>query len=270
MRIAFSLAGGLVGLVAVLACAAQSAELPSVEQLRQRMGVPPETVTVYEPHLSVGDKHVSVDYVGYRAVDVIAHVFGKDWRSRGETIELRALDGYVARIDAARLLKDRAFLVFARRDNAPFTVDNIRQNETDVPLGPWYLVWDNISNPVLLAEGAGNWPYQVKEIDLVSVSAAALLPEGLDARLHEGAELVTTHCLACHKVNGFGGEKFEGDLAEIAKGYAEADFLRLVLNPAAARSGATMPAISDRLPEPERRRIARILFDYLKAVPVQP
>ena len=108
---------------------------------------------------------------------------------------------------------------------------------------------------MLLAEGAGNWPYQVKEIDLVSVSGAALLPEGLDARFREGAELVRTHCL---------------DLAEIAKGYAEADFLRLVLTSASERSGATMPAISDRLPEPERRRIARILFDYLKAVPVQP
>ena len=123
---------------------------------------------------------------------------------------------------------------------------------------------------MLLAEGAGNWPYQVKEIDLVSVSGAALLPEGLDARFREGAELVRTHCLACHKANGFGGEKFEGDLAEIAKGYAEADFLRLVPTSASERSGATMPAISDRLPEPERRRIARILFDYLKAVPVQP
>ena len=182
----------------------------------------------------------------------------------------RALDGYVARIDATRFLKDGAFLVSARRDGAPFTVDNIQQNEKGVPLGPWYLVWDNIANPALMAEGAGNWPYQVKEIGLVTLSNAALLPAGLDIRFHEGAELVRTHCLACHKVNGYGGEKFEGDLAEILKEYPEEDFLRLVLTPASARSGATMPAISDRLPDAERRRIAGVVFDYLRAIPVRP
>ena len=139
-----------------------------------------------------------------------------------------------------------------------------------MPLGPWYLVWDNISNPALLAEGAGSWPYQVTEIDLVSVSDAALLPEGFDIRFREGAELVRTHCLTCHKVNGFGGAKFEGNLAKIVKRYSEEGFLRLVLTPASVRRGATMPALSDRLPEPERRRIAGIIFDYLKAVPVQP
>ena len=267
MRIAQCVAAGLV---ALLPATAQPVELPSAEQLRHGTGLPPQTVTVLEPHLSVGDRHVAVAYVGYRAVDVFAHVFGEDWRDRAETIEFRALDGYVARIDAARFLKDGAFLVSARGDGAPFTVDNIQQNEKGVPLGPWYLVWDNIANPALMAEGAGNWPYQVKEIGLVTLSNAALLPAGLDIRFHEGAELVRTHCLACHKVNGYGGEKFEGDLAEILKEYPEGNFLRLVLTPASARSGATMPALSDRLPDAERRRIAGVVFDYLRAVPLRP
>ncbi len=85
-------------------------------------------MSVYEAHLSVGDEHVEVQYVGYPAVDVFEHVFGKDWRVRAETVELRALDGYVVQIDARRFLEERAFLVFARKDNAPFTIDNIRQN----------------------------------------------------------------------------------------------------------------------------------------------
>ncbi len=41
MRFALSLASGLAGLIALLACATQAAELPSVEQLRQQMGSPP-------------------------------------------------------------------------------------------------------------------------------------------------------------------------------------------------------------------------------------
>ena len=105
---------------------------------------------------------------------------------------------------------------------------------------------------------------------LVTLSNAALLPAGLDARFQEGAELVKTHCLSCHKVNGFGGAKFEGNLAEIVKDYGESEFLRLVLMPPSERTGATMPALPDGLSKAERQRIADAMFDYLKVVPVQP
>ncbi len=260
----------VVGRAPLLALATQTAELPPVDQLQEQMGLSAETVSVYEPHLRVGDSHVEVEYVGYRAVDVIAHVLGEDWRSRAGTIEFRALDGYVSLIDVGRFQNERAFIVFARKDNAPFTVDNIAQNETDVPLGPYYLVWDNTSDPALLAEGARYWPYQVTDINLVTVSDAALLPAGLDARFAEGAEFARTHCLSCHRINGLGGEKFQGNLTEIARRYPEADFLRLVLTPASGRTGSSMPALPDRLPEPECQRIAKAVFDYLNNVPVLP
>ena len=130
-------------------------------------------------------------------------------------------------------------------------MDNLAQNETDVPLGPYYLVWDNIGNPALLEEGARNWPYQVAEVNLVTLSDAALLPAGLDARFHEGAELAKTHCLSCHLVNGYGGEKFEANLAEVTKVYDEAEFINLVLAPLSVLEETTMPPLSDRL---DRRR----------------
>ena len=247
---------------------ARAAEIPPVERLQERMGTPPVTLAVHEPHLSAGGRRVEIEYAGYPAVDVMASVFGEDWHEQGRTVELRALDGYVARIDVARFLNDTAFLAFARADGAPFTVDNLRQNQTDVPLGPWYLVWDNISNPALLAEGASDWPYQVHELNLVSLSESALLPEGLGAGLHEGAELAKRYCLQCHKVNGFGGEKHPGDLALIAKSYPEPEFTRWVLDPSSVRSGTTMPPLYHHIPDPERRRIAKVLFDYLAAVPI--
>lgn len=137
-----------------------------------------------------------------------------------------------------------------------------------MPLGPYYLVWGNIGNPALLAEGARNWPYQVAEMLLVTLSDAALLPPDLDERFHEGAALARTHCLSCHMVNGFGGEKHEGNLAEITKDYEEAEFVALVLAPLPVLDETTMPALSNRLPDDERQCIARALFDYLVAVPV--
>ncbi|MXY69305.1 MAG: cytochrome c [Acidobacteriia bacterium] len=269
MRVSFSGLGSLAVLIAPFVGTAQAAELPPVGELHRLLGSAAKTVLVYEPHLSVGDRHVEIEYVGYQANDVMARLFGEDWQGQTSTIEFRALDGYVSHIDVSRFMEESAYLVFGREDGAPFTVDNVEQNQMGVPLGPYYLVWDNISSPALVLEGTRNWPYQVRAVRLVTLSDEALVPTGLDARLHEGAELVKTHCLSCHEVNGFGGAKFEGNLAEIVKDYEEADFLRLVLTPASERIGATMPALSDRLSEGERRRIADAVFDYLKAVPVE-
>ena len=270
MRVSFSGLKSVAVLVAPFAGIAQSAELPPVAELQRQLASAAQTVPVYEPHLSVGESHVVIEYIGYQANDVMARLFGENWEGQGRTIEFRAQDGYVSRIDVSRFAEESAYLVFAREDGAPFTVDNVEQNEMGMPLGPYYLVWDNISSPALVLEGTRNWPYQVTEVRLVTLSDQALVPKGLDAGFHEGARLVRTHCLSCHTVNGFGGAKFEGNLAEIVKDYGEEDFLHLVLTPASERAGATMPALSDRLSEGERRRIADAVFDYLKAVPVQP
>ena len=257
----------LAALIAFTTTATRAVELPSVERLQERMGAP-ATIAVHEPHLSRGVRRVTIEYVGYPAAGVLAELFGKDWRGQAETVELRALDGYVARIDAARFEEETAFLVFTRADGARFTIDNPRQNQTDVPLGPWYLVWDNISSPELLAEGASKWPYQVHEVNLVSLSEHTLVPDGLAADLREGAELAKSYCLQCHMVNGFGGEKHPGNLAEIARAYPEPEFVGWVLDPSSMRKDTTMPPLYHRIPDDERRRIAKVLFDYLRAMPV--
>ena len=270
MRISLPFVCRVTGLAMLVSGAAHAVELPSAGKLQERIAFPARAVPVYEPHLSVGDRHVTIEYVGFRAVDVLRSLFGKDWQRQGETVEFRALDGYVSRIAVSRFIEEKAFLVFARKDGKPFTVDNIAQNQEDVPLGPYYLVWDNVSSPALLKEGAGKWPYQVKEVNLVTLSDRALLPKGLEPRFRGGARLAKTHCLSCHKVNGFGGEKFEGNLARIAKEMSRPEFIRWVLNPSSIREGTTMPPLSDRLAEPERQRIANALFRYLAAVPVLP
>ena len=172
------------------------------------------------------------------------------------------------RVAADRFLTADASFVFALADGSPFTVDNLLQNETDVPLGPYYLVWENIGNPALIEEGPATWIYQIAEVNLVTLSDAALLPEGLDVRFHEGAAFAKEHCLRCHMVNGYGGEKYEGNLAEITKDYEQAVFVSVVLAPLSVFEKATMPALSERLAEDERERVAKALFDYLTAIPV--
>ncbi len=246
---------------------ARAEPLPSINDLKSQIGEDPIVVEVFEPHLSVGQTHTAVEYVGYAADRVLSVVLGQDWREQGDAVEFRALDGYVSRVEIAKFEAGNAFLVFARQDQTNFTVNNIAQNQDNVPLGPYYLVWDNVSNPDLLADGAANWPYQVGDVSPITVSDDALLPVGLPARYHRGATLAKIHCLNCHQINGTGGDVFDGDLAVITKGLARAYFVDWVLDPSSIRSTTTMPALSAQLGEAERVQVTTALYDYLMHMP---
>ena len=82
MHTRFALLGAIAGLALLAASPVRAADMPTVEDLQAQMGAPAATVTVYEPHLSVGDEHTAVDYVGYPAVDVMARLFGEGWQAR--------------------------------------------------------------------------------------------------------------------------------------------------------------------------------------------
>jgi hypothetical protein len=61
------------------------------------------TLTVIEPHLSAPGHLVAIDYLAFPVSIVLSAALGPDWRTKAETIEFRAHDGYVSRIEAARL-----------------------------------------------------------------------------------------------------------------------------------------------------------------------
>jgi hypothetical protein len=152
---------------------AKAEKIPSPEALEQ-LGARPVTLSVIEPHLSTPEHPVTIDYLAFPAPVVISAALGPEWQAKTKTIEFRALDGYVSRIDVARLGNGKAYMSFARADLSPFTVDNLAQNEKNIRLGPYYLIWDNRGDRDLLSEGATNWPYQVIDVSLFDVSEAAL------------------------------------------------------------------------------------------------
>ena len=65
MRRRFMVLGVVFGLILATVSGTYAAEMPFVEDLQPQMEAPAGTATVYEPHLSVGDAHVAVNYVGY-------------------------------------------------------------------------------------------------------------------------------------------------------------------------------------------------------------
>jgi hypothetical protein len=59
------------------------------------------TLTVIEPHLSTPGHPVAIGSTAFPASAVLSAALGPDWTTKAKTIEFRALDGYVSRIDAA-------------------------------------------------------------------------------------------------------------------------------------------------------------------------
>jgi hypothetical protein len=126
-----------VGLMVAFGLPAALAEkIPDPEALEAQSGARPVTLKVIEPHLSTPEKPVEVEYLAFPAPAALSAALGPDWATRAKTIELRALDGYVSRIDVARLTSGKAYFAFPRADRAPFAVDNLTQNEKNVALGP--------------------------------------------------------------------------------------------------------------------------------------
>lgn len=254
--------------VAILTGRAAAVELPDPAAMETSLGEAAVLVEVVEPHLSTIDRPVSVQYRGWPAERVLDRWLGQAWRAPGAEIEFRALDGYVSHIPAERFRQYRAYLVFERSGHPTFSVDNRLQNDKNVALGPWYLVWDNIRNPALRGDSGTFWPYQVKKLWLSTARLDALLPAGIAARHADTAGLAQKYCLSCHQVNGYGGDKWPINLAERVKSLSRPVFLQWVLRPDLAKPGTGMPGLPDMMPTDQRAALADKLYDYLMAVPV--
>ena len=250
---------------------AHAAPLPDKAVLERSLQRAPQRLTVVEPHLSTRDDHVRVQYLGWPAEVVLDQLLGATaWRKPGVDIEFRALDGYVSRIPAERFTQFQAYWVVERVGHPSFTVDNPKQNEKAVSLGPYYLVWDNILAPELVPEGGSFWPYQVAAIGVSETRLQSLLPGQMVERYKAAAADAQKHCLNCHQVNGFGGDKRPTNLAQEVKKLTDAEFLAWVMEPNRVKPGTTMPPLADAMPQTDRAALATRLLDYLRAVPVAP
>lgn len=263
MLSAFMLAPALA-----LGVSANALTLPNPQQLQSLLRTTPQTVRVIEPHLSTAGSEVIRSYSGWPAARVLDELLGSSWRTAGVDVEFRALDGYVARIPSERFQMHQAHITFAHVGHSEFTVDNLQQNEKKVPLGPYYLVWENIGQPELIAEGGAYWPYQVQQIQVSQARKDAMLPQGLPPDLVPVAAQAQKHCLSCHQVNGYGGDKWPGNLAQQARSYTQADFVRWVTEPSNVKPGTAMPGLPMAMPIDARRELAHKLYNYLTQVTV--
>lgn len=255
----------LTGLCMGLAQADEAKLIPAPVEMGRLLKMTATDIRVIEPHLSV-KQPTAITYRGWPAKAVLDTILGKGWRTQGVDVEVRALDGYVSRIPNQRFERHQAYFVSEIVGQSLFQVDNLEQNEKGIPLGPWYLVWDNTQNPVLQAEGGTYWPYQAAQIRISNERQKALMPAGLSLSWQGASELTHQHCLSCHRANGFGGDKMPIDLAETASAVRLNDFTKWVLSPTSFKPDTTMPPLQPRLALTDRERSADEIYRYLRAL----
>jgi mono/diheme cytochrome c family protein len=232
----------------------------SLAEIKQK--VPVTQITVWEPH---EDK--TVTYEGFAIGKVFTAVYGERWKEIDEAL-FACVDGYQPVVPMDHFNRHAGYLVYRRLDQEAFIVQNRFQAEKDVPLGPFYLVWDNLHSKELRDEGANGWPYQVVGVDLVNFAdrfPRLSPPKDASEKAKQGFLAFRENCMACHTINGEGGNKApELNYPMSVTEYLSDDWLRQwLMDPRSIRYNSTMPAFAS---DPNPRALVEDILAYLKTM----
>lgn len=221
------------------------------------------SIEVYEPH-----EQVNVRYQAYPTREVFDQVFGPAWRAAEEVL-FTCADGYQPSVPVKDILEHSSYLAVSREGSkgGEFTLVNKLQAQEKVTLGPLYLVWDNIRDKSLRAEGASQWPYQVVSIDLVRFQDrfAAMAPaKDAPPQVIEGFLTFRKACANCHRINGVGAEKAPelNYPVNVTEYYKEEYLKRWIDRPQSIRWQSPMPPFNPD--HPQRKQAIDAIYSYLK------
>jgi cytochrome c2 len=141
---------------------------------------------------------------------------------------------------------------------------NKSQNEKNVPLNLYYLVWDNIRSPECKTESASYWPYQVISVDLISFEERfpKIAPlSKRDTAIKNGFSLYRKYCMNCHTIGAEGGKKGP-DLAGMTKRYFKSWLAKFIGDPRSVRQESTMAQFNLNLKN--RDQIINSIIFYLE------
>lgn len=221
------------------------------------------TITVFEPNESENIRHK-----GFPVNNLLTGIYGDKWKET-EEILFTCRDGYQKSIPSIEFKEYPSYLVYTNPDKVEFTLINRLQNNQLVDLGPFYLVWDNISHPELQDEGASNWPYQVTTIDLINFRDRfpnMAPPKNSPMNVKNGFLAFRQYCMACHTINGEGGEK-SVELnypVNVTEYFKESWLIKWIDTPTSVRFNTTMPALNPKLKD--RETVIKDIIAYLKAM----
>lgn len=152
----------------------------------------------------------------YRAVLLLA-LLGDISDARFDTLEARAIDGFVAQIPLVLVTRGAsggAVAWLAVDDPAHPWPPLPKQS---ISAGPFYLIWEHPERSGVTSE---QWPYGLVRLTLVEnpvhrwpqLAVPATLPP--DATAQHGQDVFLSQCLPCHRLKGGGAGEMGPDLGE--------------------------------------------------------
>lgn len=225
---------------------------------------PAESVRVFDPY-----EQREVAFLALPFAQVLDALYGASWRADDELL-FTCRDGYQPTVPVARVLAHRAWLAFERSDAPAFTLHKFESGRhRDVPLAPFYLIWENVADAQVRAEGDYGWPYQLVGVELIRSSERfprMAPPASAPAQVQQGFAAFRIHCSRCHTVNGEGGHVGpELNAPARPAGSRERRWLRdWIDEPNRVAPGARMEALNPALPD--REAVIASIIAYLQAI----
>lgn len=225
--------------------------------------IPPRDITLWEPH-----EKKEVSFKAFAADELMRKIYGDDWRREEEAL-FTCTDGFQPSLPVSEFKDHQGYLAFARNDDPEFSVLSPDEHKK-VPMGPLYLVWENIKDASIRRQGTiPGWPYQVATIDLIRFAdrfPRMSPPPGSPASARHGFLVFRRYCVSCHTVNGDGGGKgVELNYPASPTEYWKETWLKKwITDPRSIRYDAQMHAFDRSSPAWEKDRDDVIA--YLKAM----
>ena len=230
----------------------------------------PQKLEVFE--FQNGEKR-TYEVISFNAVMDAA--YGKDWR-KSEDILFTCADGYQPIVPASEFTKHEAYFAIAVPGATDFTVFSKIHENKPVELGPFYLVWKNISDAVLMAQGPNYWPYQLMTVDLVRFADQAVRlapPTTATQDAKDGFALFRKTCLACHTLNGEGGQAAGVELnrpVNVTKYWRKEWLAKWIASPKSLRESTKMPDYGSesgyKLPADVQAKQIQQIIAYLESM----
>ena len=185
-------------------------------------------------------------------------------------------DGYQPIVPVSEFTKHEAYLAIAVPGATDFKVFSKIHQDKPVELGPFYLVWKNIGDAVLMAQGPNYWPYQLTTVDLVRFAdkAVKLAPPATASQdAKAGFALFRKTCLACHTLNGEGGQTSGVELnrpVNVTKYWKKEWLAKWISSPKSVRETTKMPDYESesgyKLPADVRAKQIQQIIAYLESM----
>lgn len=192
-----------------------------------------------------------VKFLGRPFRELLALAFGPDWASDPEAeILFVCADGYRNSLPVSQFIKHEAWLV-TKKENGAFRGG--RAGAKTIDYSPSYLVWENLSDLEMKAQGDHGWPYQVVSLEWVKFEERfpGLRPAGDSSEnVKTGFKVYREYCLSCHSLSGVGGKVGpELGYPKNVTEYFDPQTLALWIdNPAKVRLDPKMPPLPATVP----------------------